>query len=350
MVLPLENYIVQKTTLIKEALKQLNKLDILILFVVDTNGILVGTITDGDIRRGFISGLLVDDPGSSVMNANFRSSKESTLTSDFFYELKKSNIKIVPILKQNGEIIRLLDISKLHTVLPSTAVIMAGGRGERLKPLTDNCPKPMLLVGDKPILEHVIDRLIEFGIYKIFISVRYLSDQIISYFGDGSNKGIKIEYLKEIEPLGTFGAISLIDHQKFTNDYILLMNSDILTNIDFYDLYNNVIEQNSDLSIVSIPYKVDIPYAIIEEKKGVVKSICEKPTYTYYANGGIYLFKKNLIKNIVKNSYIDAPDFCSSLLAESFKVTKYELLGYWKDIGKNEDYIKANVDIKHIKL
>lgn len=349
MLKPIDNYTIQKFSPVKDALAQLNALDNLILFVLD-NHLLIGTITDGDIRRGLITGLSLDNPVDKFMNTNFRSCSPKGLTPDFFLELKKDNIKIVPVLKSNGELIRLLDVSKFKAVLPVTALIMAGGRGERLRPMTDNCPKPMLFVGDKPILEHVIDRMIEFGIINIFISVKYLGDQIISYFGDGSAKGVNIEYIIENDSLGTFGAVSLIDPKKYIHDYLLVMNSDLLTNIDFSDLYNHSLNTEADFTVASIPYKVDIPYAILEEENGIVKSISEKPTYTYYANAGIYLFKRYLVNNIEKNSFINAPNFCEHLVNSFKKVAIYPLLGYWMDIGRHEDYIKANMDIKHIKL
>ena len=170
---------------------------------------------------------------------------------------------------------------------------MAGGRGERLKPLTNEMPKPMIKIGDKPILEHVIDRLIKFGVNKIFISVRYLSEHIISFFGDGSEKGIEIKYIHEDEPLGTIGSLSLVKSEEISSENLILINSDILTNIDFSDMYEKFKSSSSDLIVGSVPYNFDVPYAVLETENGTVKKLSEKPTYNYHVNSGIYMFKKN---------------------------------------------------------
>ena len=163
---------------------------------------------------------------------------------------------------------------------------MAGGRGQRLQPLTNTVPKPLLKVGDKAIMEHNLDRLALFGIDDFWISVKYLGEQIENYFGSGNQKNVKIEYVWENEPLGTIGAVSQI--QNFEHDYVLITNSDLLTNIDYEQFFLDFIKQKADLAVLTIPYQVNIPYAVLEMNNGTVKSFKEKPTYTYYSNGGIY--------------------------------------------------------------
>jgi dTDP-glucose pyrophosphorylase len=350
MLVPFSNYLIEQSSLINEALLRLNSLDKLVLFVCDENHILKGTLTDGDIRRGLMRGLNMESRVADFMNTNFRAFKSKDLNPSIVDEIKKENITVVPVLDNDGRIERLIDFSKTRAILPITAVIMAGGRGSRLKPLTDSCPKPMLHVGDKPILDHLIDRLIDYGIFNIYISVGYLSDQIISFFGDGTTKGVKIKYIHEDNALGTFGAVSFLNQFGCESEHLLVMNSDLLTNIDFEDLYIHCINENADFSVASIPYNVNIPYAILQSENGIIRHINEKPTYTYYANAGIYMFKTTLIDRLERDTFMNATDFCESLLNDGKRVTNYPILGYWLDIGRHEDYQRANEDIKHLKL
>jgi NDP-sugar pyrophosphorylase family protein len=235
-----------------------------------------------------------------------------------------------------------------RSYLPVDAVIMAGGQGQRLRPLTENTPKPLLKVGGTPIIERNIDRLAMYGIDDISISVNYLGEQLESHFGNGSAKGIRMQYIWETEPLGTIGAISKVDN--FTNDHILVMNSDLLTNIDFEDFFHDFIQNKADFSVLSLPYKVDVPYAVLETDNGQIKSLKEKPSYTYYSNGGIYLMKKELLNRIPENAHFNATDLIEALIEEGKHVRSYPMLGYWLDIGNHDDFIKAQNDVTHIQF
>jgi NDP-sugar pyrophosphorylase family protein len=195
---------------------------------------------------------------------------------------------------------------------------MAGGKGTRLSPLTDNTPKPLLQVGDKSILEHNIHRLSLFGIDDFWISVNYLGEQIENYFGNGNGNNLNIEYVREQEPMGTIGSVSKIDN--FIHDYVLVTNSDILTNLDYEDFFLRFKEQNADFAVVTIPYKVDVPYAVLETTNGHVMSFKEKPTYTYYSNGGIYLMKRDVTKIIPPMAYYNTTDLIEELIKDGKKV------------------------------
>ena len=246
------------------------------------------------------------------------------------------------------QIIDVVNFKYQKSYLPIDALIMAGGRGERLRPLTDTIPKPLLIVGDKPIIEHNIDRLKVFGIDEIWISINYLGDQIVDYFRDGSDKSLNINYVKEKNALGTAGALSLIN--KFSNDYVLLINSDLLTNIDFEDFFIFFKDNNADFAVACIPYQVNIPYAVMETDNKLVTGFREKPTYTHYSNAGIYLMKKEIVKKIPKESKYDATDLMQELIEGGFRVVSYPLVDYWLDIGKHEDFKKAQIDISRIKF
>ncbi|MFA4853069.1 MAG: sugar phosphate nucleotidyltransferase, partial [Bacteroidales bacterium] len=244
-----------------EALKQLNQLsDNLTLFVLDDTGKMVGTLTDGDIRRGFIKGNKLEDSVKSFMAKSFCFFTKDNINIQYIKEIRDAQIKLVPLIDDKGRIIRIFDFAKRKTILPVDAVLMAGGRGERLRPLTDNTPKPMLKIGNKPIIEHNIDNLKLHGIDNYFITVNYLAEQIIDYFGNGEKKEINLQCIKEKKPLGTIGSVSLI--RDFHNDTILIMNSDLFTNINYEDFYLNFINENADMSVASIPYNVSVPYAI----------------------------------------------------------------------------------------
>ena len=338
-------------TIHKEAtcLDALRRLDIeksnQTLFVLDNNEKLIGTVTDGDIRRGLIKGLNLESKVHLFSFQDFSSVKAKIHVSEI-HRLKKEGIKVLPRLNEFGQIEKVYDLSKLNSILPLHAVIMAGGKGERLRPLTEKTPKPMLPLGDKPIIEHIIDRLISFGIDTITISVRYLSYQIIDYFGDGSSKGISINYIEEEAPLGTIGCLPKIG--QISQEAILVLNSDVFTNIDFEDFFLNFEKENAEMAVASIPYSVDIPYAIMELDNNDITNFKEKPKNTYYANAGIYLIKKESIALIPKNSFFNATDLMGRIIAKKGKLIHNPITGYWIDIGKQDDYSKAKEMIKHI--
>ena len=295
------NHIINIAETAREALRILSSLpdnSSLTLFVVDDNELLKGTVTDGDIRRGLLNNLEISQSIGLFMNHDFKYVTNSLSYTLDLKNLRNKGLGLIPLLDINKKLLEIIDLKKLKAALPITALIMAGGRGERLKPLTDTLPKPMLLIGDKPIIEHNIDRLISFGVKNFFISVRYLKESIISYLGDGSSKGVKISYIEETNPLGTIGSITKLDN--INHEDILVMNSDILTNIDFEDFYNSYKNQNSDMMLASIPYVVAVPYAVLTTKDQFIQNFEEKPTYTYYSNGGIYLMKFSLKNKLVK--------------------------------------------------
>jgi dTDP-glucose pyrophosphorylase len=336
----------------RTALRVLDKLSTSIsrtLFIVDASNKMVGSLSDGDIRRGLLNGLEISVPVSSFMNNSFRFILESEDNVEVLKAHRLEDIKLIPVLNNKGLIVQILDLRKIRTLLPVSALIMAGGKGERLRPYTDHVPKPMLKIGDKPIIEHTIDRLISFGISEIFVSVKYLKEQIIAYLGDGSSKGIHIHYIEESEPLGTLGALALMPD--IIHEDILVMNSDLLTNIDLEEFFQVYKSEGACMGVASIPYQVNVPYAVLETKQNQVLSFIEKPSYTYYSNGGIYFMKTSLKEDIGKGDFYNATDMMDNIISdENKKLVHYPVLGYWLDIGRNQDFIKAQEDIKHLSL
>ena len=334
---------------ILNALGKLNVLtDIsrLTLFVYDEKQKVMGSLTDGDIRRSLMKDQNLQKTVGEICNRNFTFLHETEEFVDLD-RFRNRKIKILPILKEDLSLSGIIDLEKKNSLVPIECIIMAGGRGKRLSPLTDKVPKPMLALGDKPIIEYNIDRLISYGVRKIYISVRYLGEQIQEYFGDGSSKGIEIEYIWEDKPLGTAGSISLIEG--IQTEHVLLMNSDLFTNVNIAEMYTNLVEKQIDMIIASTEYKVDVPYAVFEhDKQNNISSFVEKPTYIYHSNAGIYLFKTALIDKIPKDTFFDITDLMTQLVEDGYKLTHHPIRGYWIDIGKPTDYKKAEDLINHM--
>lgn len=341
--------IISSSSSIKEGLIKLNSLGInLTLFVVDKNNKLIGSVTDGDIRRALINDIHTDQPITSCMNKSFTSLVENSFGIQDLKKLKQQQKYIVPIVDIEAKILRIINIQDNYSLLPLDALIMAGGRGVRLAPLTDNVPKPLLEVGGVPIIERNIDRLIAYGIDSINISIKYLGQQLIDKFGNGENKKIQISYVEEKEALGTIGAIALVEN--FVHDDILVMNSDILSNFDLEKMFEHHKASDSDITVASYPYQISVPYAILDVDNEKVNSLKEKPTYTYYSNAGIYIIKKSAIELVPKNSFYNATDLIESIIDSKGKVSHYPILNYWLDIGKHEDFLKAQKDVEYIKF
>jgi dTDP-glucose pyrophosphorylase len=344
-----KDHLILSGSSIKEALI---KLDILasdaILFVVDKEDKLIGSLTDGDVRRALIRDIPINSIVNQIIQPHPRYLRKGDRDIQKVIEYREENFRVLPILDKEDKIVNVINFREIRSYLPVDAVIMAGGQGQRLRPLTENIPKPLLKVGEKSIMEHNLDRLTLYGIDDFWVSVKYLGRKIEEYFGNGHERNIKIEYVWEDEPLGTIGAVSKINN--FGHEFILLTNSDLLTNLDYEHFFVDFLNQGADLAIVTIPYQVNIPYAVLETADGQVKNFKEKPTYTYYSNGGIYLLKKTALKYIPKDTYFNATDLMEKLIQEGKKVVSYPLSGYWLDIGKHEDFEKAQIDIKHIKF
>lgn len=334
---------------IRYALSKINTFEAnspLVLFVVNSEAKIIGSLTDGDIRRGLLKGITLDDSVTEIMNSDFKYLSD---LKDYekFNQYKDMDLKIAPLVDNDFKLVELMDLTKLKALTPVDAVIMAGGKGVRLKPYTNDTPKPMLELNGKPIIAHNIDRLLSFGIKNIYISVNHLKEQIIDYIKD-NYKDTNIRFIKEDEPLGTIGSVKLVEN--FENDDILVMNADILTNIDFYDFFVNYKNFKDDMSIATFNVKINIPYAVLDTTDKKINSLIEKPSFTYYSNAGIYLLNKKMLKYIPKNQKYDSTDLMEKLIEESKKVSHFPIRGYWLDIGNAQNYAKAQDDIRFIKF
>lgn len=331
-----------------EALSVINDLapDPLVLFVLDEEQRMVGTLTDGDSRRALITGASVNDTVEKIMHRDFNYMKVEEL--DDVKELKRQKdlqMRLVPVLDKERHIVEILNLEKYKTRLPIDAVLMAGGRGERLRPLTEKTPKPLLPVGDKTIIDHNIDRLISYGVKHINVTVNYLKEQIEDHFVEPRGE-VKVHTVRESKFLGTIGGIRFV--KDFYNDTILVMNSDLFTNINYEEFYIHFKEHDAEMSVAAVPYTVSVPYGIFDLEGREIHGLIEKPTYNYYANAGIYLIKRHILDEIPEDTFFNATDLIEKLIAENKKVIRFPLNGTWIDIGNPQEYQKANELVKHI--
>ncbi len=343
---PLPSYTLSEHSSILDALRAINDTPCLTLFVLDCQQRVVGTVTDGDIRRALIRGAALETPISEIASHHFEAIRGDDFTPDNFVRIRKKGIHIVPVLDAEGHIKRLIDLRNVKTFLPVDAVIMAGGRGERLRPLTDSKPKPLLPLGNKAIMEYNVDNIVSTGIDNITVCIRYLGEQIKNFFGDGKDRGIRMHYVTEDTPLGTLGAVTRIEH--FEHNIVLVMNSDLFTDIDLEEFYQHFIQSGADMSVAATPYNISIPYAVMKTNEDFVTSFEEKPTYTYYSNAGIYLIKRSLLQTLPKDARCDATELMEQLLLKGGKLTYFPITGYWMDIGTPEEYNRAKDIIRFI--
>ena len=344
----MENKIIFKRETVLEALK---RLDIITdksqtLFVIDSDNRMLGTLTDGDIRRYLIAGGNLSDAVNNAMHTNFSFIKEGDRNHvALLRDLKNRDITLVPSLDDARRIVNIYDLTNYKSHLPIDAVLMAGGKGERLRPLTETTPKPLIKVGDKCIIDYNIDNLIAYGVKHLNVTVNYLGEQLEEHFAEPRN-GVQVRTFREPKFLGTIGSIKFVD--AFYNDYILVMNSDLFTDIDFEDFFLHFREHDAEMSVAAVPYNVSIPFGILDLDGRNIKGLLEKPKYNYYANAGIYIMKKSALVEIPEDTFFNATDLIEKLIAQGKTVIRYPLNGTWIDIGQHADLAKARDFVKHM--
>lgn len=345
----MKNHTISQNITLLEALSRICDLapEPLVLFVVDHDDKMVGTLTDGDSRRALIGGASVNDTIEKIMHRNFNYMRVEEIGD--VKEIKRQKelkMTLVPVLDRENHIVDVINLERFKTRLPIDAVLMAGGKGERLRPLTEKTPKPLLPVGDKAIIDHNIDRLISYGVQHISVTVNYLKEQIENHFAQPHN-GIQVQTVREPKYLGTIGSIKFV--KEFYNDTVLVMNSDLFTNINYEDFYLHFKEHDAVMSVAAVPYTVSVPYGIFDLEGREIQGLIEKPTYNYYANAGIYLIKRRALDEIPDDTFFNATDLIERLIAEGKKVIRFPLNGTWIDIGNPQEYQKANELVKHLR-
>ena len=341
----MDNHIIDIHATILQALEQLNALTdgVMTLIVTDREGHVSGTVTDGDIRRALLGGATLQTPVEEAAHKDF-SSVGSDTPVDRIKQARLKGIRLLPVIDNAGKLVDTLDLTKVETILPLSAILMAGGKGERLRPLTLTTPKPLLEIDGMPIIDYNVRNLSRAGITDVTVTTRYLASQIIDHFSKPVF-GIDVKCVVEENPLGTIGAASLISRSDEGDT--LVMNSDLLTTLSLEEMFLLHKTEKSDVTIAAIPYSVSVPYAILATDGREVRSLEEKPTYSYYANAGIYIFSNRLLNSILPGTPTDAPELIEKAISEGGKVVFFPIDGTWIDIGSPADFRHAEELMRH---
>ena len=342
-----KKFIISESSTIKDALVAINEIthDGESLIVVNEDHQMVGSLTDGDIRRGLIAGTELKDSVYKIMHRDFKFIKQEEYDVAHLKSFRDRRIMFIPILDEENHVVNVVNLNKFKSKLPIDAVLMAGGKGERLRPLTEKTPKPLLEIGGKCIIDHNIDRLISYGVEHIDVTVNYLAEQLEKHFATPRD-GVQVRTFREPEFLGTIGSIKFVD--TFYNDTILVMNSDLFTNIDYEDFFLHFQQNDAEMSVAAVPYNISIELGILDLDGRNIKGLLEKPKYNYYANAGIYLIKRRALAEIPENTFFHATHLVEKLIAQGKKVIRYPLNGTWIDIGTPQEYSRAKDLVKHI--
>ena len=324
---------------IKEALKIIDSGTLQMALVVDGDGRLLGTISDGDIRRGLLNSM---ELSQSIEPLYYRTpivSHSTNIAPAIIAKAKAKNIRYIPILNDSEVVTAIANIYEPNIKKPNQVVLMAGGLGTRLRPLTNQIPKPMLHVGPKPILQTIIESFSASGYYNFTLCVNYKAEIIKDYFGDGDKFGVNISYVFEDKRLGTAGALSLIEAPK---SEFFVMNGDLLTNTDFTKLHDYHTANKSTATMCVREYEMQVPYGVVNLDDNTIKSITEKPRQKFHVSAGIYMLSPQILKLIPKNEYLDMPDLFNALASNGQNPKAYPISEEWLDIGRIEEYNLAN--------
>ncbi len=336
----LNKYFVKYNTKISKVLKIINSNEIKFIVVLDNNKNLLGTVTDGDIRRTILKKIDLNSSVNLIMNKNPITANINLSKEELIKIMKRNSIQQLPLLDEEDYVVDIAFFNELvNPILRNNPVfIMLGGLGKRLRPLTKDIPKPMLMIGNKPILERIFDLLIDQGFKDFYFSINFKGDLIKKYFGDGSKWGVNITYINEDKQMGTAGSLSLIK-KKFLTD-ILVLNGDLFTDMNFVKLLDFHKYKNSDATMVVNEKEFEIPYGVITLKNEKILEISEKPKTKFHINSGIYVLSPNSLKKI-PTKFIDMTDFFDEMIKQKKNVNAYISNELWIDIGSIKEFKKT---------
>jgi dTDP-glucose pyrophosphorylase len=330
--------LLRSTKSIKEAINQLNDNGLQIVLVISENNQLLGTVTDGDIRRGILTGIDIDQNVTQILNPNFQFASPEMSQFEAKNRMSVLQIHHLPVLNSNGEVIGIhflndLNSNKFHE---NRVVVMAGGKGTRLHPYTENCPKPMLLIGNRPILHHILERAKAEGFYNFVFSIHYLGNMIEQYFGDGKKFGVNINYIREDVPLGTAGSLDLLDRESTLP--IIVINGDLLTEIPYSDMLSFHSENGAQATMAVRTYEWKHPYGVVKTNGTEIVGYEEKPVSRTQINAGVYILENSALTHLPPKTNIDMPNFLESLRTQGFKVSAFAVHEQWLDVGRPIDF------------
>jgi dTDP-glucose pyrophosphorylase len=340
----LDGVLLPPTATIHAAVVSLESGSAKIVLVVDELMHLLGTVTDGDIRRGILRGVSFGSPVTAVMNSSPQYAHRRKRHDELARIMREDGVRHLPLLDDDQIVVGLETLvgTEPNASKDNWVVLMAGGVGRRLAPLTNDRPKPLVKVGNKPVLETIIDSFVEHGFHKFFMSVNYKADMLKSHFGDGSAWGAEFKYLHEVEPLGTAGSLSLLPHPRTAP--ILVMNTDILTRVNFEHLVEFHIDSGVAATMCVREYDLEVPFGVVDVDSYRINGIVEKPLHSFFVNAGIYVFEPRALNRIPEGAHFDMPELFESLIGDQNEIAAFPIREYWIDIGHKENLTKAESD------
>ena len=344
---PWRKALVNSDATLEQAIEVLDKAALRIALVVDAHDKLLGTLTDGDVRRALLKHLPLETPVKQVMNGQPKTAEQSWTESRILAVMEQHELLQLPQVDAEK---RVVGLANLHDILnkhrhDNPVFLMAGGFGTRLRPLTNNCPKPMLKVGDKPILEQILLNFVEAGFHRFYISTHYMPEVIRDYFGNGEKWGISIQYVHEEEPLGTGGALGLLPHDEIDQP-LFMMNGDLLTSLNLHSFLEFHETHNGVATMCVREYEHQVPYGVITSEGTQIKSMVEKPVHRFFVNAGIYLLDPALVKSVEPGTRIDMPTLLERQIDGGNAVNMFPIHEYWLDIGRMDDFHKAQTEMQ----
>ncbi|MCK0107312.1 nucleotidyltransferase family protein [Marinobacter sp. S0848L] len=343
------NALVKTDATLAQAIEVLDKASLRIALIVDNEGKLHGTLTDGDVRRALLKQIPIDTPVRQVMNPSPKTAAQDWTDSRILSLMEQHDVLHLPLVDKEK---RLVGLADLHGLLnkhkhENPVFLMAGGFGKRLRPLTNNCPKPMLKVGDKPILENILLNFVEAGFYRFYISTHYMPEVIREYFGNGEKWGVNIKYVHEDEPLGTGGALGLLPHDEIDQP-MFMMNGDLLTSLNLHSFLEFHGSHGGVATMCVREYEHQVPYGVITNEGIQIKSMVEKPTQRFFVNAGVYLLEPQLVKSVMPGTHIDMPTLLEKQIENNNPVTMFPIHESWLDVGRIDDFKRAQTEFMAI--
>ncbi len=316
-----------------------------IALVVDQDGKLLGTVTDGDVRRAVLNNVHLHNPVQEIMSCTPKVCRDTDTRFRIKHLMDEYELNHLPVVDDKNILVGLETLRHLTTThrIDNPVFLMAGGFGTRLRPLTETCPKPMLRIDEKPILETILERFKKNGFWKFYISLHYMPEVLKDYFGDGSQWDVEIEYVVEKEPLGTGGALGLLPDD-LSDLPLIVMNGDILTHVNFEKLLTYHEENEADISVCVRKYDYQVPFGVVDSNNSIVTRIVEKPKHEFFVNAGIYVLNRQIVEIVSSNVPIDMPLLISNSLEDGAKVVSYPIYEYWLDVGRMPDFEQAQMD------
>jgi dTDP-glucose pyrophosphorylase len=339
-----QDAVVDQATPLLEAIGRLDAAAIQILLVTDAEGRLAGTLTDGDVRRAILRQLPLDSPVADAMHRSPTTIPVGAAREEAIGLMRERRLRHLPIVDAERRPVglELLDEVTAPAARSNAVVLMAGGLGTRLRPLTETTPKPLLRVGGRPLLETIVESFADHGFARFFLSINYRADQVEAYFGDGSRLGVQVEYLREDEALGTAGALSLLPETP--TEPIVVMNGDILTRLDYGQLIDFHSRTRAEMTMCVREYEMEVPYGVVEVDGERVTSLVEKPTARHFVNAGIYVLAPSLLATIRRGERLDMTDLAQRVMNANGVLSAFPIHEYWLDIGHLKDYERAQAD------